>query len=110
MSLAELLRVLVNYLRVHDYCTSAKYSQAFVHVAHTSVLASNANACHETATYVCSCAGIHLHCFNPFSGLFVSLRSIQKNFTIITKQSSKRYRKIYFPYGQARATVKVWLL
>ena len=50
-SLAELLRVLVSYLHVHDYCTSAIYSRTFVHVAHTSMLAISANACQETATY-----------------------------------------------------------
>ena len=57
VSLAEHLRVLASYLRVHDYCTSAKYLRAFVHVIRTQVLASllvsSANMCHETATYIC---------------------------------------------------------
>ena len=56
-SLAEHLRVSASYLHVHDYCTSAKYSRAFVHVARTqalaSLIASSANVCQKTATYVC---------------------------------------------------------
>ena len=68
---AERLRVLVSYLRVHDYCTSAKYSRAFVHVACTqaltSLVASSANVCHEIAMYVCLRERIHLHCNNPSS-------------------------------------------
>ena len=52
MSLAERLRMLASYLHAYDYCTSAKYSRAFVHVARTQALASSANVRHETATYV----------------------------------------------------------
>ena len=56
-SLAELLRELASYFRVHDYCTSVKYLRAFVHVARTSSLASSANTCLGTATYA------HMHKF-----------------------------------------------
>ena len=52
MSLAERLRLLVSCLRVHDYCTSAKYLRAFGHGARTQALASSVNVCHETDSYV----------------------------------------------------------
>ena len=38
--LDDCLRVLASYLRVHDYCTNAKYSRTFVHVARTQAFAS----------------------------------------------------------------------
>ena len=79
-SLAEPL--LVNYLRVHAYCTSAKYSRAFVHVrtyvTRTSALASNANTCH--GTYVFSRAQHRLHRFKLSSGLLVKPSIHQKEF------------------------------
>ena len=55
VELAEFLRVLASYWRVHNYCISTKYSRAFIYVAewHTRTLAltSSANACHGIATY-----------------------------------------------------------
>ena len=89
MSLAKRLRVLMSYLHVHDYCMSAKYLQTFVHVARTQALASSANVCHETATYVCSHERIHLHRNNPSSRLLVKPSIHTKELTKITEQSSR---------------------
>ena len=107
MSLAERLRVLASYLRVHDYCAVAKYLRAFVYVARTQALVSSANVCHETATYICSCEQIRLHRNNLSSRLLVKPSIHTKELTKITEQSSRRCRKISFPRGQARAAVKV---
>ena len=95
-SLAERLRVLTSYLRVHDYCTSAKYSRTFAHVAGTQALTSSADACHEIATYVCIRERIRLHRNNPTSRLFAKPSIHTKELTKITEHSSRRCRKIYF--------------
>ena len=96
-SLEERLRVLVSYLRVHDYCTST----------YPSAREPRREQCHEIATYVCLLERIRLHRDNPSSRLLVKPSIHTKELTEIMEQSSRRCRKIYFPRGQTHTAVKV---
>ena len=84
------------YLRVHDYCMSAKYSRAFVLVR--SMYPSANEQCKHvspTASYVCSQEQVCLHCDNPSSRLLVKPSIYTEELAKITEQSSRSCRKIY---------------